>query len=234
MSYQLEIEPEVIAQFPNYQVLVLYAKNLDNVTASDFALKRLREAEQQQRHSFGVEKASTHPHIMAWREAYKNFGAKPSKYPCSVEALLNRVLKGSDLPDINPVVNLYNAVSLKYVLPVGGEDWDFLESDLNLRFAEGDEPFVTSQDGEEVTSYPFKGEVIWADEKGVTCRCWNWRQGKRTQLTSATRNAYFVLDSLSPFTVEQLVAAGEDLVSGLKTISPACEARYQILEKPQS
>src|SRR3546814_2440259 len=61
-------------------------------------------------------------HLASWAEAYKAFGAKPNRTPCSVDALRKRVLKQGGLPAINAVVDVYNALSLRYAIPVGGED----------------------------------------------------------------------------------------------------------------
>jgi DNA/RNA-binding domain of Phe-tRNA-synthetase-like protein len=163
----------------------------------------------------------SHPHVAAWREAYRSFGSKPSKYLSSVEALLSRTLKGNDLPPINAIVDLYNAVSIRHVLPVGGEDRDTLTSDLVLRFAEGNEPFDAMSTGE--IEHPDPSEVVFADSTGVTCRRWNWRQSARTQITPETRNIYFVLDSLPPYSLDSLHTAGDALIADLQQISPECE-----------
>lgn len=165
-----------------------------------------------------------------WRETYKSFGSKPSKYLCAVEALLSRTLKGQDLPTINQIVDLYNALSIDRMLPIGGEDWDCLKSDLTLRLAIGNEPFITSHGGKEVINYPKPGEVIWADKEGVTCRRWNWRQCRRTALTVDTRNAYFVLDRLSPYPVDSLIDAGNKLTEYLKLFFPGCSISREILD----
>ncbi len=229
MAYRLKIDPRIIEQYPGYSALIIYATDLVNRPSDESSQKLLRAAEDLQRTTFGEEKATSHPHIAAWREAYKNFGVKPSKYPCSVEALLSRVLKGSDLPGINGIVDLYNALSIRYVLPVGGEDWDRLTSDLTLTFANGTEPFGTYQDGSEIITYPQAGEVVWADSSDATCRMWNWRQCLRTQLTTETRNAYFVLDRLEPYSLDELIKAGEELMMQLKTFSPGCAVNYELL-----
>jgi DNA/RNA-binding domain of Phe-tRNA-synthetase-like protein len=138
-------------------------------------------------------------------------------------------LKGQSLPNINRIVDIYNAISLKYVIPVGGEDLDKLTGDLVLRFAEGDESFVNFQNGEEVLSHPDKGEVIWADPSGVTCRRWNWRQCTRTALVEQTRNAYFVLDRLAPYPVSNLESAAAELQKSLKEISPQASIECETL-----
>ena len=233
MSYQLKVDPRILERYPAYSVLVIYAKNLVTELDPIRSAELLRSAQEIQREAFGEEKPAGHPHIAAWREAYKSFGVKPSKYPCSVEALLDRTLKGKDLTGINWLVDLYNAVSIRHVLPVGGEDWDHLSSDLTLTLAKGTEPFETFQDGAEVINYPLPGEVIWADSSGVTCRMWNWRQCRRTQITAGTtRNVYFVLDRLAPYPVAALMAAGEELMDHLKTFSPGCSLDYELLGQP--
>jgi DNA/RNA-binding domain of Phe-tRNA-synthetase-like protein len=218
--HRLRVDPQIHEQYPGYAVLVIYARDLRNGASTEQSVGLLRDAEARQRSAFGEEKPAAHPHIAAWRQAFGQFGAKPSRYPCSVEALLSRVLKGQELPGINEVVDLYNAISVRHVLPVGGEDWDRLTSDLVLTFTSGTEPFDEMASGEVIISHPEPGEVAWIDSSGVTCRRWNWRQGWRTRLTETTRNAYFVLDRLSPLPLETLHQAGEELIALLRACSP--------------
>jgi DNA/RNA-binding domain of Phe-tRNA-synthetase-like protein len=222
MGYALRVDPTIHERFPGYAVLLLYAFDLHIGPSDDWSVELLRAAESEARQVFGVAKASSHPHVAAWREAFSAFGAKPSKYPSSVEALLSRVLRGQELPTINRVVDLYNAVSIRHVLPVGGEDLDQLTSDSVLAPARGDEPFVAIGGGEELVEFPAAGEVVWADSSGVTCRRWNWRQCRRTQLREDSRNAYFVLDRMAPYPIESLEAAGDDLERLLHEASPGC------------
>ena len=112
--------------------------------------------------------------MAAWRAAYQAFGAKPKRTRPSVEALLRRVEAG--LPRIDRITDIYNAISVRHLLPVGGEDLTRYRGSARLARAAGDEPFDTVREGEPVTGHPEPGEVIWRDDDGVTCRCWNWRQ----------------------------------------------------------
>ena len=230
MRHQLTIDSSIWARFPSYAAYIIYAEGLENKQSNEHSVHYLRAAEKKQRDFFGTEKLSLDPHIDAWRKVYKDFGAKPSKYLCSVESLLGRSLKGQDLPSINYLVDLYNAVSINYLIPVGGEDWDRISSDLTLTLATGKEPFFIYQSGEPVVEYPTPGEVIWVDSTGVTCRRWNWRQCHRTQLTIDTHNAYFVLDRLSPYPIEKFISAGEELIELLKASSPNCVISYEVLQ----
>jgi DNA/RNA-binding domain of Phe-tRNA-synthetase-like protein len=228
MGHRLRVDERIWETFPDYAVLVLYAHDLRNQSSTRSSTSVLRVTEERQRAAFGEQKASSHPHIAAWRAAFGSFGAKPSRYPCSVEALLSRVLKGQELPEINQVVDLYNAVSIAHVLPVGGEDLDALTSDLVLRFADGSESFAPIG-AQELVEHPEPGEVVWADSTGVTCRRWNWRQCHRTMLTTDTRNAYFILDRLAPYPLDDLQAAGDDLITLLNEYAPGCQIERELL-----
>ena len=229
MLQRLRVNPHLFDAFPEYAVLVVYATGLRNGPSDQRSVTLLRDAAEEARATFEDAKPATHPHIAAWREAFGRFGAKPSKYPCSAEALLSRTLRGQELPAINQIVDIYNAVSVRHVLPAGGEDWDQLSGVGLLTFATGYEPFVVLSGGQEETTYPEPGEVIWRDEAGVTCRRWNWRQCGRTQLTEATQRAYFVLDRLPPVELEHLQAAGDELVRRLRVQSPGCDIETALL-----
>ena len=158
-----------------------------------------------------------HPHLAAWREAFRAFGAK--RYRCSAEALIARI---DDFPRINRLVDLYNAVSVRWAVPVGGEDLDGVVGPVRLVFASGGEPF----DGGDP---PRAGEVVWADEAGVTCRRWNWRQGVRTRLTVDTRRAYFLFDALPELDDASLAAAMDDLCERLREASPGVQLEKRVV-----
>lgn len=229
--YSVQIAPEIFEKYPGYAVLVIYASGVTNSESTEQSAAMLREAEAHAREAFGGEKPTSHPHVAAWRDAYRSFGSKPSKYLSSVEALLGRTLKGNDLPAINAIVDLYNAVSINHVLPVGGEDRDTLTSDLVLKLADGSEPFDAMSTGE--IEHPDPGEVVYADSTGVTCRRWNWRQCARTQITPETKNIYFILDSLPPYSLDQLQAAGDALITGLEQFSPGSKIEQVLISKSE-
>jgi DNA/RNA-binding domain of Phe-tRNA-synthetase-like protein len=135
-----------------------------------------------------------------------------------VEALLRRVEGG--LPRIDRLTDIYNAMSVKHLLPIGGEDLGEYRGPARLVRAVGDEPFDTIRDGQPVTEHPEPGEVVWRDDAGVTCRCWNWRQCVRTRITGATIRAVFILDGLAALGDRELAAAGQDLAGQLARLHP--------------
>jgi DNA/RNA-binding domain of Phe-tRNA-synthetase-like protein len=121
---------------------------------------------------------------------------------------------------VNRLTDLYNAVSVLHQVPVGGEDLARYTGTPRLVRATGTEPFDTAADGIAVIEHPDPGEVVWCDAAGVTCRRWNWRQARRTQLGDDTTAALFILDALDPMPDEALHAAAEDLVAHLARLGP--------------
>src|SRR3954471_14713246 len=226
-AFEVGVAAEVHAAHPDYVALVLLASGLTNGPSDADSQAQLATAEAHLLAS-GLNRATDHPHIGAWRSAFSAFGAKPSRYPSSAEALISRVLKGQALPRVNALVDLYNAISVRHVVPLGGEDADRLEGPLHLTVAAGDEPFDPRGDGIDVEPVA-TGEVVWRDDRGVTCRRWNWRQGRRTQLTDDTTRAFFVFDRLDGLTVEELHRAADELVDLLRARWP--ESHLERLER---
>jgi DNA/RNA-binding domain of Phe-tRNA-synthetase-like protein len=204
------VDPRIFERHPDYVAVVVAADGLANGPSDAESGGWLEHAEDHVR-ARGLERAAAAPEIAAWRAAFSAFGAKPKQYPCSAEALAQRVLKGGELPRVNRLVDRYNAISVRRLIPVGGEDLDRLQGPLRLTIATGDERFDAPAGDEP----PRPGEVVWRDDAGVTCRRWNWRQGTRTRLTEATTRAFFVFDRLAPLPREELEAAVAELESGL-------------------
>lgn len=168
-------------------------------------------------------------HLDAWNDVFKAFGAKPKRTPCSAEALRKRVLRDGEMSGIDPVVDLYNAVSLRYAIPVGGENIAAYRGAPRLVLAEGTEAFDTVKEGEAAIEYPDAGEVIWRDELGVTCRRWNWRQGIRTRLSATDPQMWFILESLPAMPLDALHAAGKMLTDGLQEMMPGLTFEAQLI-----
>lgn len=210
----IHIASEIRTRYPGYTALGIWAEGLEPALARERIADVTRESERWQCSHFPHAAVAEHPHIQAWRAAYSGFGVKPSKYLSSVEALLRRVLKGEGIPRVNPLVDLYNAISVRHILPIGGEDLDALRGVPTLTVASGEEGRG------DALNAPRAGEVVWRDDEGVTCRRWNWRQDDRTRLTLDTSRAFFVLERLAPFPLEHVVAAGRELRDHLSQMGP--------------
>lgn len=206
------ITDDIFEQYPEAQIGVVVARGLDNSGQFNELTELVRSAESDMRSNLAGITVSQHPHVAPWREAYRAFGAKPKKYPSSIENLLKRVLKGEELRPINPLVDLYNVVSLRHLIPAGGEDLSQMHGDLRLRIAGDDESAVTML-GEREARPPYSKEVIYADDIGAICRRWNWKEADRTKLTIDTTEAILVLEILPPVERATLDSAMADLTS---------------------
>lgn len=147
------------------------------------------------------------PSIRAWRDAYKRFGARPSDFRASIEALARRVLRGDALPAINALVDIGNLVSLRYLMPVGAHPWP--ESALTLRATQAGDQFHPP-DGSPVES-PAPNEIVFAQGRTVLTRRWTWRQAAGTQTLPETRAVFFNLDALAPVSHDDVQAAAGDV-----------------------
>jgi DNA/RNA-binding domain of Phe-tRNA-synthetase-like protein len=218
------VEAAVFALRPDYRALLLAVDGLVPGPSDAASEALLEEAEASARRSLAERPVEQLPHVAAWREAYRSFGAKPQRTRNSLEALLRRSESG--LPRVNRLTDLYNAVSVLHQVPVGGEDLSRYVGPPRLSRANGTEPFDTVADGDALIEHPEPGEVVWCDDVGVTCRRWNWRQARRTQLTEGTTTALFILDALDPMTDDALSAAADELVARLSLLGPdVCAVR---------
>lgn len=203
------VDAQIFERFPGLILGVVVVSGIDNRTKSENVLRQIREQEEKIRQDFLAETLSQIPKIQAWRRAYSEFGAKPKKYRSSVESLYKMILRGIPLRSINTLVDIYNYSSIKHMIPMGGDDLDKVEGDIALRFARGDERFIPLNTQEEEHAKP--GEVVYADEKDILCRRWNWRECDKTKMTEETKNAILVAEGLPPVLNTEVEAAVTDL-----------------------
>ncbi|MEV6424471.1 phenylalanine--tRNA ligase beta subunit-related protein [Streptomyces sp. NPDC051662] len=220
MTLTLTVSDEVRTLAPGFTHLAVEAHGLVNGPSNADSSALLDDAARRLAGRLDGRAPHEDAHLAAWRAAYTAFGAKPSRTRNSAEALAKRALSDAGLPRINLLVDLYNAISVAHLIPVGGEDTDRIVGGMRLVRATGEEPFATVAGGETTVECPEPGEVVWCDDEGVTCRRWNWRQGVRTRLTEESVNAVFLLESLAPMTRDALDAAGAELAESLEKLSP--------------
>ena len=221
------VDAAVFVLRPDYRAVLLAADGIVSGPSDQASDALLRAAEAAAREALGDRPAERLPHVAAWREAYRAFGAKPRRTRNSLEALLRRAASG--LPRVNRLTDVYNAVSVLYQIPLGGEDLSRYTGSPRLVRAAGTEPFDTAADGIAVIEHPDPGEVVWCDDAGVTCRRWNWRQARRTQLREDTTAALFILDALDPVTDQELHAAAEDLAARLARLGPGVRSVRRLM-----
>jgi DNA/RNA-binding domain of Phe-tRNA-synthetase-like protein len=183
----------IVEDYPGVHIGVLVAKGLDNKISYADLFRLQKEALVAAQEQIGDQPPTKHPHIASWRDLYRSFGSKPSDYRPSAEALIRRALKTGKLPRINNAVDLYNIVSVRNVIPMGGFDTDYVEGDIYLRRSEGGEKFLPLGASEHEETYP--GEVVYADDKRILTRRWNYRDADETKITEDTTNLVMFIDA---------------------------------------
>lgn len=198
---------EIFKKFPGLHIGVVVAENIDNKGDDEKIFKLLEGVRKLIKLDFVPEssiavelipkKLAKHKLISVWRAAYEDFGVKPEHFHTNVEAMMREILKGRKIKRENKLVDCYNYLSLKHIMPLGADDLDKVKGDIFLRFATGDESFI----GEEK---PEQGEIIYADAQGALCRKWNWKECERTKITDKTKNAIIYIDGLPPIKKDKL------------------------------
>lgn len=192
---KVSVEPEFWTLFPDAQVNVLHLKGVKNQPENHAYFEELlKNGAKEAQHFLTEETFSQNPVVAQWRQAFSQFKTKKGARS-SIEALLKRVNQGYEFSPINPLVDIYNSISLKYAVPCGGEDLKKIAGDLHLGKAIGGETFLPL--GAEADAPALPEEIIYYDEKGAVCRCLNWREAQRTMLTDDTTEALLVIEAIN-------------------------------------
>ena len=208
------LDPSFLELFPESRIGVLVCKGIDNhIRQEDRYAPWLRDCEKLSAAYTANPEFTENETVRVWRDAFYRFKTKKGAR-CSIEALLKRVSKGGEIGCINPLVDIYNGISLKYGLPCGGEDIDKFEGDVRLTLAEGGESFVTYGSDKDEPALP--GEVIYKDDAGAICRCWNWRESVRTMLTEDVTNAFMILETVAGEFPGRLEGALDELAAKIE------------------
>jgi DNA/RNA-binding domain of Phe-tRNA-synthetase-like protein len=213
------ISSAVLDSFPGYVRGVVVARACRNSALNAELMVLLREAEAAVRADPALESVAMHPRLAAWRTAFSRFGATPSKFPSSVEAIVKRARRGDALPYVNDLVAVGAYITLKHLLPTGGHDLAHVDGDLVLRFARGDEAFTPL--GSSEVEDPELGEVIFADASKVLCRRWTWRQSDADKMTPETTDLEMNVDGLPPATIADVRLAMSECAELLRRMCGA-------------
>jgi len=202
---------ELTERFPGFRVAIALLQDLQGGGAANAGVEAFATAaENQARDALRGRTPADLTEVQDWRAAYRAFGSKKTSYRNSCEALLRRIERDGNLPRVLPLVDLYNALSIKYRIPAGTDDLARLAPPLAFRYARPGDSFYDLASDPPADDPPNEGEVIYADAEKCLCRRWNWRQDARSRVTAATRNAVVVLQTLAPDGAERLTqAAGE-------------------------
>lgn len=204
-------DPALLAEFPHLAVATL---TLDDVTSTPDVAATVAPFLERASARLAERPESEFAEIAAWRRAFTQLGLKATQYRCASEALLRRFKKEGELPSIHPLVDLCNAVSLAYAIPIAVFDLDTVIGDLTVTRADGTESYL-SFSGE--TENPEPAEVIFRDDAGnAHARRWTNRQSALSAIRPDTRRVLIVSEALhdtAPADVDALLA---DLTTALR------------------
>ena len=230
MNFQ--IHAQIFEKFPGLNIGLIVARGVDNSDAPAEVRQMIWAEESRIRTRYTGETLARDARIEVWRKTYSAFGAKPKDNKSSVENLYRLVLDGKQVRHINSLVDIYNFISLKHMLPAGGEDLQKIIGDVWLTFAaENEAPVLLLGDKE--ARAPHAGEVIYKDELSAICRRWNWREADRTKFTEETTDCILVIEGLPPVTRQEIETAAQEL---LDMVEKYCGGtlRYSVLDKTNS
>lgn len=203
------VDLEVFAAFPAARFAAVVVRGIDNRRASDDAAARLARAVAETRQAFAGTDPKSHPAVAVWREAFGTRGWTPSKYLSSIEALVRRVARGGDLPSINPAVDLANAISLRWLVPIGAHDLGTTTEGIVVRLAAPDDRFLPMGDGPDEVPEP--AEIVYASGRDVRTRRWVWRQSRTGLVSGVTRDILFPIDGFAGVTGDAVRSAAGEL-----------------------
>jgi DNA/RNA-binding domain of Phe-tRNA-synthetase-like protein len=230
---KLTIDPKVFELFPKLRIGALRARSIDNARDLPELTAELRAAEAKVRAAFpDVAALEADRRIASWQDAYRRFGTNPKRSRPSAEALLRRVVKGTELRAVNAAVDLYILSELEYLLPVGGYDVSRITGDLALRASPGGEAFVGI--GETESEPTTAGEIVYADAARVLTRNWNYRDCDHAKIAAETKDLVLFIEApderIETTEIEaqlELIRSllqrhcGGEVVAGMLDLSPA-------------
>ncbi len=199
------VSGEVFEKLPHVCFGVVVGRGIDNSRPVPEINELLNEAISSIREEIGTGSLKEYKYIVPYREAFTQLGINPNKYMNSVEAMAKRVVKGSNLPSINGIVDMVNALSLKYILPMGAHDINALEGDIAVRFADEGDTFIAFGSREEEMVDP--GELVYTDSKRVRTRRWIWRQSDRGKITEESTDIFFPIDGFTGVNRDRVLEA---------------------------
>ena len=223
------VEKEVFDKLDDVCFGIVVAKGIDNTQKIEKIQNLLEAGIKANEEKYEGKKVKESEEVACYREAFRALGINPNKFMSSIESMLTRVSKKKGLPSINPIVDIGNAMSLKYYLPMGAHDIDTIApQDVEVRFSRDGDKFIPF--GETEPEILDAGELVYAVGDKVRTRRWIWRQSEEGKIVESTKNIFFPIDGFKNSNYDNLMAAREELASLLKEIFD-CEIKVGFIDK---
>ncbi|TWB18078.1 DNA/RNA-binding domain of Phe-tRNA-synthetase-like protein [Rhizobium sp. ERR 1071] len=207
---------EIWSEFPELVPGVLFAEGITSTVDVEDRIAKY--------HAIAADRLKQGPEgemaeIQAWRRAFSKMGLKPTQYRCASEALLRRFRQEGSLPRLHPLVDLCNAISIAFAIPVAVFNLAKISGDLEVRHASGSETYLTFS-GE--IEHPAVREVIFADGAGrAHARRWTNRQSGLSAVRNDTHAVLIVAEALHE-------SAGSDVPKLIDAIASELTAIWSI------
>jgi len=224
---KFKIATPIFQKFPKLCIGVIVAKNIDNAGSHKKIDTLVEGVERYIQLTFTPKDLAKHPLISPWRTAYSEFGSKPSKFPSSIEAMTKRILSGKKIPRVNKLVDLYNYLSLKHMIPLGAYDMDKIDGNIFLTNARGTEVFVPLNTDE--IENPEPGEIVYKDDRKILCRRWNYRDSNSSKTTEETKNAVLFVEGIPPIDASKVEEVCKEIVDLIRAFCSG-DIAYSIVD----
>ena len=223
------VEEKVFEMLPDYCLGIVIADGVDNGGEREIVKTMLDESVDAFARMYAGQDVRELPNIKACRDAFRSLGMNPNKFMCSIEALTKRVQKGGQLPHINPIVDLGNALSVKYQLPMGAHDIAQMEAEgLAVRFSTEQDTFLPM--GETQAEVMPAGELVYVSGHTVKTRRWLWRQSDDGKITENTRSVFFPIDGFATVDFDAVMQARDELAAVLQMVFN-CNVRTGLVDR---
>ena len=221
------IENKVFETLNDMCVAVIVAKGIDNSKKIDEISSMLKDSITNAEKEFENIKVKESEYIKCYREAFQKLNINPNKFMCSIEALLTRISKKKGMPEINAVVDLVNAVSIKYKLPMGAHDLDSMKEDFYIRYSVNGDIFLPF--GETNTEEVDNNELVYVTSNDVRTRRWIWRQSEHGKIIETSSNIIFPIDAFIGVNDDKAIKARDEL-SELLSKFFKCEIKTGLID----
>lgn len=207
------IEKEVFTTLPNLYIGLVVIKDVKNNEFNNVK-EYLNECIKNTENNLEGLNVKELDDIICYRDAFIKMGINPNKYMCSIEALLSRIAKKKGFPSINTLVDLGNAVSIKYHLPIGAHDINSLDNSLEVRYAKDGDTFIPF--GETETEKADEKELVYVSGNTIRTRRYIWRQSELGKITEDTTSVVYPIDGFSDINKDKIIEAQNELKTMLE------------------
>lgn len=225
------VDRDVFNKLDNVCFGVVVAKGIDNSKDNIEINELLKNIIELDERKFEGKKVKELEEIIYYRDAFKSLDINPNKFMASNEAMITRVAKKKGLPNINPIVNLGNAISLKYIVPLGAHDIDTVGGDIYVKFSKKGDSFIPF--GSDEKEYLEDDELIYFAGDRVRTRRWIWRQSEHGKIVSESKNIFFPIDGFTDKNYDEVISARDELAKLLEE-KLNCEVKVGFIDKNNS